>query len=106
MVCVTIGLLPTILSACSASATERNDQISSSDPVARSIQDVLSLYTKEWMALPGVVGTGIGECDGDPCIRVFLAEELPESLAAIPDSVEGYRVDVEVTGSFRPLGET
>ena len=80
--------------------------MSSGDSAARSIQDVLSLHTEEWMTLPGVVGTGIGECDGVPCIRVFLAQEMPESMEAIPNSVDGYRVDVEVTGSFRPLGKT
>jgi hypothetical protein len=102
---VTAGLLLSSLSACSGSGKE-NTHISSGDPVARSIQDVLSLHTEEWMALPGVVGTGIGDCEGEPCIRVFFAQEIPESMEAIPDSVDGYRVDTEVTGSFRPFGKT
>ena len=41
----------------------------------RPIQEVLQEHTARWMATAGVVGTAIGEFEGRPCIKVFLAEE-------------------------------
>ena len=68
----------------------------------RSIQEVQEAFTPEWMELPGVVGTGLALCDGEPCIRVFLARESPEARAAIPEEVEGHRVELVITGPFEP----
>jgi hypothetical protein len=67
-----------------------------------SIQEVQEAHTPEWMQLPGVVGTGIGLCEGEPCIRIFLSRPSPEAEAAIGERVEGHRIDFEVTGGFRP----
>jgi hypothetical protein len=66
------------------------------------IEEVLRTNTPGWMAIPGVVGTGIGLCDSAPCLKVFAAERTAEIREQIPDSVEGYPVRVEVTGGFRP----
>lgn len=68
----------------------------------RTIQEVQEAHTQAWMRVPGVVGTGIGRCDGEPCIVVFAARMTEEIEAEIPDEVEGYPVRVEVTGPFRP----
>jgi hypothetical protein len=69
----------------------------------RSIEEVQEAHTAEWMKLPGVVGTGIGLCDEEePCIRVFLSAPSPEAEGAIPARVEGHRVELVVTGTFRP----
>jgi hypothetical protein len=67
------------------------------------IEEVQERYTPTWMELPRVVGTGIALCDDEePCIRVFLSSASPEAEEAIPKEVEGYRVEVVVTGIFRP----
>jgi hypothetical protein len=55
------------------------------------------------MSIPGVVGTGIGQCDGEPCIKVFVVQRTTEVDRQIPDQIEGYPVSVEVTGPFRAL---
>jgi hypothetical protein len=55
------------------------------------------------MGMPGVVGIAEGLCDGQPCIKVFIARKTPDLLKAIPASVEGYPVAVEETGEFRPF---
>jgi hypothetical protein len=68
------------------------------------IVEVQERHTPEWMKLPRVIGTGIGLCDEEPCIRVFLSAASPEAEKAIPEKVEGYRVEVVVTGVFRPRG--
>ena len=54
------------------------------------------------MALPGVVGTAIGLCEGERCIKVLVADSNPATRRRIPDRLEGYRVLVEVTGTITP----
>ena len=50
------------------------------------------------MSLPGVVGIGQGECDGQPCIRVFVVKKTEELLKQIPPVIDGYEVAVDETG--------
>ncbi len=70
---------------------------------AKTIQEVLGEHTDEWMSIPGVVGTGIGECEGEPCIRIFVVKKTAELMQKIPSEVEGYTVDVQETGKFQAL---
>lgn len=70
---------------------------------AKTIQDVLQEHTEGWMAMPGVVGTALGESEGRPCIKVFVAEKTQELAEKIPGTLEGHRVIVEETGEFRAL---
>ena len=69
---------------------------------ARSIDEVLAAHTDSLMMLPGVVGTAVGLCDGQRCIKVLLADSSAAAKARIPERLEGYRVVVEVTGVIRP----
>lgn len=69
-----------------------------------TIREVKEAHEQAWMALPAVTGVGIGLCDGEECLRVFLAGPSPEAREAIPERVEGYRVELEVTGSIRARG--
>jgi len=71
---------------------------------SKTIEAVLAAHSDSLMALPGVVGTAIGLCDGAPCIRVFLADERAAARRTIPARLEGYPVKVEVTGPIRPRG--
>ena len=68
----------------------------------RSIDQVLAAHTDSLMAMPGVVGTAIGLCDGERCIKVLVADSNPDTKRRIPDRLEGYRVLVEVTGTIKP----
>lgn len=67
----------------------------------KSIEEVLAVHTDSLMALPGVVGTAIGLCDGTPCIHVFVTDTATAARRRIPDRLEGYRVEVQVTGPIR-----
>ena len=67
---------------------------------ARSIDQVLAAHTDSLMALPGVVGTAIGLCEGERCIKVLVADA--KAATNIPTTLEGFRVVTEVTGTFRP----
>ncbi len=59
--------------------------------------------TKTVMALPGVTGTAVGLCDDSVCIKVYLARRDETLMEQIPETFLGFKVDVEVTGEFRPL---
>jgi len=69
----------------------------------KSIEVVLKEHTDELMAMSGVVGTAQGLCDNKPCIKVYVVALTPELKKKIPKSLEGYAVEVEVTGEFRAL---
>jgi len=69
----------------------------------KPIEQVLREHTDSLMALPGVVGTALGQCAGSPCIRVFVAKKTPDLLKQIPSSIEGYMVSVQETGEIRAL---
>lgn len=68
---------------------------------SRPIEAVLAAHTDSLMAVPGVVGTAIGLCDGAPCIRVLLAAANEAARQRLPARLEGYPVKVEVTGQIR-----
>jgi len=88
-----------VLASCGGSA--RSDQPSLEVPLARSIEEVQEAFTSEWMALPGVIGTGVALCGGEPCIKVFVAGPIEPLQGAIPGEVEGHRVVLETTGRFQ-----
>ena len=71
----------------------------------KTIQEVQKEHTNELMAVPGVVGTAIGICNGMPCIKVYVVKKTPELDRKIPDMIEGYPVMTEETGEFRRLPE-
>ena len=57
--------------------------------------------TKRVMGRPGISGTAVGECDGKPCLRVYLSD--PKAAEALPRNVSGFPVVAEVTGAFKRL---
>ncbi len=63
-----------------------------------TIEEAQKLLTDELMKLAGVVGTGIGLCGEDPCIKVYLANNTTELTEKIPASYRGYAVAVQISG--------
>jgi hypothetical protein len=57
--------------------------------------------TARVMGRPGVTGTAIGERGGKPCLKVYVSER--DVAKTLPRSVDGFKVLVEVTGTFRRL---
>jgi len=73
----------------------------------RPIAEVFAAHSDSLMRLPGVVGVGIGQCSGAPCIKVMAARASPELTARLPARLEGYAVELQVTGPIvaRPAPE-
>ena len=69
----------------------------------KTVQQVLKENIDRWTAIPGVVGAGIGEFEGQPCIKVLVTEKSEQVQKRIPSQVEGFPVMVEVTGEIRAL---
>ena len=95
------AVLAAVLAACSGSQGARGG--GQSAVIGRSIDEVLAAHRDSLMALPGVVGTAIGLCAGERCIKVLLGDSSAEAKRRIPTRLDGYRVEVEVTGPIRPL---
>lgn len=98
---VLVGLLSISVSVAGCRGGSAIDDHNSTQMPTRSIEDVLETHTDSLMAIRGVEGVGQGKCDGEPCIRVFVSEETSDVKAEVPDTIEGYPVDVEGTGPFR-----
>jgi len=71
----------------------------------KTIEQVLKTHTDHLMSIPGVVGTGIGEFEGKPCIMVFVVKKTQEIEQKIPSVLEGYKVVIEETGEIRAFPE-
>lgn len=69
----------------------------------QTIEQVQHEQGSRLMDIPGVVGTGVGQCDGQPCIVVFVREDSPALRRAVPTQLGGYPVRIEVTGEIRAL---
>ena len=70
-------------------------------PMESTIEAAQGQLTDRVMALPGVVGLGIGECEGVPCIKIFVVQRTPELDREIPSTFEGFPVEMQVTGEIR-----
>jgi len=78
-----------------------------SEPVAdTSIIAAQEELTRSVMDLPGVTGTAVGLCEGEPCIKVYLVSPSREIVDQIPSTFRGFPVDAEVTGEIRARGGT
>jgi hypothetical protein len=88
------------IAACSGGAAP-GAQPAAEASVERSIEEVQEAYTPEWMSLPGVVGTAIGLCDDEPCIKVYVDRPVETLRDRIPSEVEGYTVILEQTDQIR-----
>lgn len=68
-----------------------------------TIEQVLERHESKLMAIEGVSGIGISERDGKPCLKVFLEEDSPTLKSQIPSQLDGFEIDIEVTGPIKAL---
>lgn len=65
------------------------------------VEEVKRRHEADLLKTPGVVGVGIGRKEGRECIRIYVSEETPKILAALPRSLEDVPVEVVVSGRFK-----
>lgn len=85
--------------------TQCNAQVKdTSNMNRRPITEVLKENQDSLLAIPGVQGFYQGELEnGHQCIVIMLDSLTEANKKAIPDSLEGYPVKIEVTGKIKPL---
>jgi hypothetical protein len=89
--------------ACAGSKTGADGEtVEMSEP---NIEQANRTLTDSVIDLPGVSGVGIGECEGELCLVVMVAEKTDELLELIPPSIDGFEVVVEATGEFQALDD-
>ncbi len=98
-----IFLMAAMLPGCSKKPGKNSEGENDTMP-GKSIEAVLKEHTEAWMSIPGVVGTAQSLCDDDqPCIHVYVTALTAAIRQQVPDTVEGYPVEIIITGEFRKL---
>jgi len=73
---------------------------------ARPIAEVLAEHTPALMNIPGVVGTYEGRtAAGQPCIKVMVAQDSEALRRAVPRTLDGWPVEIDVTGEIHAMPE-
>ncbi len=78
------------------------DAVADAPKTPRTIDAVLAAHNDSLMAVPGVLGTAIGRCDSVPCIRILVSRVTDELQRRIPSQLEGFRVQLDVSGPIVP----
>jgi hypothetical protein len=84
-----------------AEANRDGETAMSSEAVGKALER----HNDELMSLPGVVGTGQGLCDNEPCIKVFVTKHSPDLEEQVKAILEGYPMVIQETGHFRKRPE-
>jgi hypothetical protein len=68
-----------------------------------TIEQAQKKHQDRIMALPGVVGVGIGAVKDTLVIKVLVSQKTAALEKKIPKTLEGYKVIIEETGEIRAL---
>jgi len=85
---------------CSQQGVYQSKEISMPE---KTIETVLKEQTDNLMGIPGVVGTAQGLCSGKPCVKVYVVQNTSDLVKQIPATLEGYAVEIQVTGEIKAL---
>lgn len=69
----------------------------------QSLSLVIARNAGTLMGIPGVVGIYEGETGGKPVLRVMVLSRADSTLKRIPKTLEGYDVEIEVSGPIKPM---
>jgi hypothetical protein len=103
------AVIALIAAGCQARAPEpAGESAPSSAPAAEHAPDqslslVIARNATALMGIPGVVGVYEGETSGKPVVRVMVASRADSTLRRIPKTLDGYDVEVEVSGPIEPM---
>ncbi len=67
------------------------------------VAQVIETHAEALMAIRGVAGVYEGVSRGDTVIRVMLTRDADSTRRKLPRTLDGYRVEVEVTGPIEPM---
>jgi hypothetical protein len=68
-----------------------------------AIEKVKEQYESALMTIEGILGVGIGNCEGKACIKVYAERESITLKKKIPKQLGGFKVELEVLGPIQAL---
>ncbi len=92
-----------LFTAPAACGQQRVNQPKEKSMPKKTIEAVLKEHTGRLKLLSGVVGTAQGLCAGKPCIKVYVVKKTPDLMRQIPATLEGYTIEIQVTGEIKAL---
>jgi hypothetical protein len=93
-----------LLFCCHRDESAKRQQSVKEHTMNEDINTVIKTHGDSLMKLPGVVGVYAGlKNDSIPCIKVMIEKDDPALIAKIPKSLDGFPVEVEVTGRIEPM---
>ena len=66
---------------------------------------VIAKNAEHLMGIPGVVGVYEGATNGKPVLRVMVLSRADSTIGRIPKTLEGYPVEIEVSGPVKPMAK-
>ncbi len=69
-----------------------------------TIDTVAARHMPRLMALDGVVGVGQTLVDGRAAVAILVRALTPALAAALPATLDGFPVRVDIVGAIRPSG--
>jgi len=75
---------------------------------SKTIERVKEQHESELMGIDGVTGVAIGKCESNEnnsCIKVYLVNDSADLKKKIPAKLNGFKVEMEVTGQITALPE-
>ena len=90
---------------CTASSTETSqmsDPLFQNEALVAQANEVKARHEEDLLKMPGVLGVGIGEQNGEVVIKVFVKKQSGSVSAqqAIPGTIDGLKIVTEVTEEF------
>lgn len=90
------------LTVSSARCGQRSEpQTPASQMSLPGVRDALEERSPRLLALPGVIGAGLGECQGRACIKVLVQKTTPELAESVGSILGEYPFELEETGELR-----
>jgi len=79
-------------------------QIENKEEQKLSVKDIIAKHSNYLMAIDGVEGLyESADDDGNPIIKIMASAEDDDLISSLPDTLEGFKVVVVVTGKIEPL---
>jgi hypothetical protein len=66
----------------------------------KTIEEAHEAFADSMMSRAGIVGVAIGACAGKPCIKLYVTRKTDELARDVPDTYEGFAVEIEEAGEF------
>jgi len=98
-----VAALALLLAGCKPRVPEPAPAATPEPPPELPAALVIAKNAEHLMGIPGVVGVYEGQTNGKPVLRVMVLSRADSTISKIPKSLEGYPVEIEVSGPVKPM---